>query len=161
MKTFYTYNKKYRQKEDGFTVLLAVIIVSVVILLGVSIANIYEREAQLRATSRASSVAFYAADSALECAMFHDNATSAFATSSASGNVSCSGDTVGVSSSGNSYPYQFSFVLDDTQGANICAGVTVVKNFVDGRETTQIESRGRDTCVDSDRQAERALKTAY
>lgn len=148
-------------KAAGFTILFAVIIVSIITLLAATIAGIYQREARLRATSRASSVAFYNADSALECAMLHDRKTSAFATSSASGNVNCGGDSVSVSGSGSSYPYEFTFELNDTEDANVCAGVTVRKSLNGGREITRIESRGRDTCNSSDRQAERALRTAY
>lgn len=146
--------------QAGFTILFAAIIVSVITLLGATIAGIYQREARLRATSRASTVAFYAADSALECAMFYDRDQDYFSTSTPNiSGVRCSGIQATdreASRSGNTYIR--SFVLNSDE---ICAGVVVEKDTSVDPMITTIASRGRDTCNDSDRQSERALRTAY
>lgn len=150
------------QEEAGFTILFAVIVIAAVLTLGLTITGIFQRETLLTTSSQASSEAFYAADAALECAMYHDRKENTFATSSAPGNVDCAGaSNVNVTKSGSSYPYEFTFRFDNTEGDNICAGVTVTKRISGGEEITQIESRGRDTCQENPRQAERALRTAY
>ncbi|MEX2514687.1 MAG: pilus assembly PilX N-terminal domain-containing protein [Candidatus Paceibacterota bacterium] len=158
------------QGERGFTLLLAVIITSVVILLGITIAGILQREALISVSSQASTQAFYAADTALECVMYYDQAHDMFATSTPisdieddiDNNLSCIG-VLGsnAKAEGDDYgdPYERSFLLD---GEGICAGVRMEKRLVDTEERTFVWARGRNTC-DSDalNRAERALRTAY
>ncbi len=66
--------------EKGFALLFAVLTASILLSIGLSIFNISLKELQLSTASRDSQVAFYAADSARECALYWDIRYSAFPT---------------------------------------------------------------------------------
>lgn len=72
-------------KNRGFTILFAVLVSSLVLALGIGIANITLKEIILSGTGRDSQFAFYAADTGTECALYWDfKGTDVFATSSGS-----------------------------------------------------------------------------
>jgi len=56
----------------GFTLLLAALVASIVLALGTSIYEIATKEVQLSSLGRDSQFAFYAADTAAECALYWD-----------------------------------------------------------------------------------------
>lgn len=124
--------------QRGFTLLLAALVASVVLALGTSIYTIASEEVSLSATGRDSQFAFYAADSAAECALYWDARSdihpNTFATSSASSPASaitCDGATVSVTkaaASASSATSTFEVTLFDDTSAGYCADVTVEKN---------------------------------
>lgn len=63
---------KNKQKNKGFVIMVAVLISSMLISIGAFITIIALKELQLSSSSKDSQKAFYAADSALECALYHD-----------------------------------------------------------------------------------------
>ncbi len=67
--------------QKGFTLLLAALIASIVLSIGAAIFSIAQKELALSSIGRDSQFAFYAADSAAECALYWDVRFSAFATS--------------------------------------------------------------------------------
>jgi hypothetical protein len=73
----------------GFTVLLAALIASLVLSLGISIFSIAYKSITLSTLGRDSQYAFYAADSAAECALYWDVRFDAFATSSPAASIRC------------------------------------------------------------------------
>ncbi len=84
----YTNNNK-----NGFVILVAVLVSTLVISIGAFIASVAIKELQLSASGRESQNAFYAADSALECALYHDLRVEAFgsATSTPPADIYCDG----------------------------------------------------------------------
>jgi hypothetical protein len=58
--------------KKGFALLIALLITSVVLSVGVVLANITYKQALLSSTSNESLKAFYAADAAMECALYWD-----------------------------------------------------------------------------------------
>lgn len=62
----------------GYTLLFAVLVSSLVLAIGLSILTLARKEFLLATSARDSSIAFYAADSALECALNADQNRSAF-----------------------------------------------------------------------------------
>ncbi len=58
--------------EHGFTVLLAALVASLVLSLGISVFTVAQKQLVLSSTGRNSQYAFYAADSAAECALYWD-----------------------------------------------------------------------------------------
>lgn len=80
--------KQKSKKEKGFTLLLAALFASIALLLGSSIYSIVSKELTLSSIGQDSQYAFYAADTAAECALYWDSRTdehpNTFATSSAS-----------------------------------------------------------------------------
>jgi|AntRauTorcE11897_2_1112592.scaffolds.fasta_scaffold04037_5 hypothetical protein len=146
----------------GFAILLAVIIVAAVILLGTTITGIYQRQAILITSSEASTRAFYAADTALECALYHDDRENNFFPKSGAGNsIECAGDSSVSVNNCSTGSCDYTFTLDDTADADVCARVIIYKDSSGGEVITKMEARGRNTCEESDRQVERALRTAY
>lgn len=66
-------NKKLLIKKDrGFTLFIALIVTSILLMVGFSIGNIILKQIQLSTAGRESQIAFYAADSAGECALYLD-----------------------------------------------------------------------------------------
>jgi len=120
------FSNKKQKSQQGFTLFIAVIITSIVILLGVTIAGIMQRDTLITASSRASTQAFYAADTALECALRWDDRDAPEFADGAS-TISCAGnDSIPINSC--SGDCDFSFVLDDRLGANVCAEVSIEKD---------------------------------
>lgn len=80
--------------EQGFTLLLAALVASVVLAIGSAIFGIALKQVTLSSIGRNSQYAFYAADSAAECALFSDIRSDlhpdTFATSSDSHNYAAS-----------------------------------------------------------------------
>jgi hypothetical protein len=84
-----------KNTNKGYTLLFSVIISSLVLAVGISILSISKKEFALSSSARESAYAFYAADSGLECVLYHDNGfDGTFSTSSNVGNVECGDDTL-------------------------------------------------------------------
>jgi hypothetical protein len=79
-KTFF----HFQNTKRGFTLLLAALVASIVLALGSSIFTIAKKQVTLSSLGRDSQFAFYAADTAAECALYYDVRFSSFATSSLS-----------------------------------------------------------------------------
>lgn len=58
--------------KKGFTLFIALIVSSILLAVGFSIGNIILKQLQLSTAGRESQIAFYAADSAAECALYWD-----------------------------------------------------------------------------------------
>ncbi|OGZ04191.1 MAG: hypothetical protein A2648_01230 [Candidatus Lloydbacteria bacterium RIFCSPHIGHO2_01_FULL_41_20] len=155
---------KLQISQRGFILSLAVLISAVILSIGLSVYNIISKEVILASSGRESHFAFYAADTATECALFWDVKQGIFATSTdsltygQSGTVDakCDGVTIlpiAVTGDQSSAVSSFGF-----SGAHYCASVTVSKS---GNGTT-IESRGYNTCVLTDpMRLERAISLSY
>lgn len=65
-------NKKQVQKNKGISLIIALFTITLVLALSLSIGNIIVRQFRIINTSVSSQLAFYAADSALECAIYWD-----------------------------------------------------------------------------------------
>jgi Tfp pilus assembly protein PilX len=62
--------RAYRHTQKGFTLFLAVVMIAIVVTIGLSLAIITHKEITLANTRRESQIAYYAAQSATECALF-------------------------------------------------------------------------------------------
>lgn len=79
-----------RKAEPGFTILLAALVASLVLSLGVSVFSIARKSVTLSTLGRDSQYAFYAADTAAECALYWDSPSrDAFATSAPAVSIRC------------------------------------------------------------------------
>lgn len=176
-------------KKEGFAMLFAVLVSSVLLSVGVSIFNLTLKELVLSSSGRESQFAFYAADTGIECAIYWDFKAATpgimFATSSASvaawrNNLidaqSPAPSCVGVNLASSfktgviaqtmttaTTRFQLTIPTVDPQGApaSYCAIVDVSKS--DGLVSTIIESRGYNTACDSTdiNRIERGLKVSY
>lgn len=74
---------KFRQnnklQQAGFTILVAVVTASILLIIAMSIGGIALKEQVLSTSGKESQVAFFAADSAMECALYWDQKKGVFA----------------------------------------------------------------------------------
>ncbi len=122
-------------KNKGITLLLAMFVSSIAITLGLGVFTLLFGELGLAGTSKDSLVAFSAADSGVECALYWDTRQNAFATDHTS-TITCDNDssTVGGSSGISNFTVSFS------DGS--CANVQVTKSG----GNTRISSLGQNIC---------------
>ena len=85
-----------KNSERGFTLLLAALVGSLVLALGISIVTIVQKSVTLSSIGRESQFAFYAADSGAECALYWDIRHAHFSTSTPPTEITCNGQTVDV-----------------------------------------------------------------
>jgi hypothetical protein len=135
-----TQNKKQKTRSRGFTLLLAALVASIALSLGAAIYSIVSKELQLSSIGQDSQYAFYAADTAAECALYWDNRSdihpNTFATSSTdagtAASVTCDGQTAPVTiaaSSPTAATSTFEVDLFTDVSGGYCADVSVGKTF--------------------------------
>ena len=66
-----------KHTERGFTVLIATVVVTIVLAIGLSILDITLKQVVFAGVARSSEIAFQAADAAMECVRFNDVSTAA------------------------------------------------------------------------------------
>ena len=152
----------------GFAMLFSVLISSLLVVIGLSIFNITLKELTISTSARESQIAFYAANSGMECALYWYLKQNAFATSTSDVSratgitpAEC-GDNASVNSNIdsqlNSATTEFEFHVLGSSGS--CANV-FVKNEKNGTKIdTTIESQGKNICGASGRRVERGLRAS-
>lgn len=162
---------KNLQLNKGYTLLFAVLVSSVVLSIGISILTISKKEFQLSSSAKDSTIAFYAADSGLECAQYFNDNGDTFSTSTLPtvNSFSCNGAPITPTYTTNPFVFSFDFNIN----ANSCARVLVRKEYMNisgfgNISVTTITSRGYNTgwngttcSVPSPRRVERALQLSY
>lgn len=147
--------------KKGITLLISVLISSMAALLGLGIFMIVFGELGISGTSKASAVAFYAADSGVECALYADAFLGSFSTSSPAADINCNGDAVPLTFTADGLgggTFKFNFTV--TAGAS-CATVDVIKK---NNGQTIINSYGENVpnCTSpTTKVIQRALEVAY
>jgi len=120
-------NNKHTNR--GFTILLAALVSSIVLALGISVFELAQKSIFLSGMGRDSQYAFYTADTAAECALYWDIRYNYFGTTPPPEVVSpepqCDGQSLTVSGRQAAPPYTMSFQF---QPGGYCAQVTVTKN---------------------------------
>ena len=58
--------------NKGFTLFIAIVIMGVLLIIAMSMASLATRQAFISTTGRESQLAFYAADTGIECALYWD-----------------------------------------------------------------------------------------
>lgn len=161
--------------KSGFVILIAVLVASLLISLGAFIASIAVKELTLSTSGRDSSLAFYAADAAIECALYQDLHVEQFlinATSTGPSSLLCNAtstpiivDSVLTNSNRGVSEFSVSFPQLTGNDPNFSpfARVRVTKNDIGGpSDETVIESRGYNVMSTStSNRVERALEVTY
>lgn len=143
-------------QNRGFTLLLSALVSSIVLSLGASIFTLARKQVTLSSLGRDSQYAFYAADQAVECALYWDSRWNYFGTSTPSALVApsdpqCAGQhwiPAGGALGGSRplYPYWVDFTYAPTSGSvSYCAIVRVMKTLVAGIVQTTIHADGYST----------------
>jgi len=153
---------------QGFALLIAVILTSVVLSVGFALASLAYKDVILASSAKGSTYAFYAADSALECALYADQKWNAFDYNSPSSTISCGGTSYSITAvSKNSatsvmtVPNTAGGELISLDGGVTCATVTIYKG-APPLGHTQIYTVGYNTCNMNDPKIlQRGLKSSY
>ncbi len=139
------------QTNRGIALFIAVIAVSALFLIGASISDLTYKEGLISYSGRDSKIAFYAADTGVECAMFYDlqgGYTGAFAFATSTGSISTADDNMLCNSSPVNISVQDSATAATTTlsfesyDPNVCTVVVVSKYRSGSAINTKIESRG-------------------
>jgi Tfp pilus assembly protein PilX len=144
---------KYNVKnKKGFTLLMAILISSVLLLLGASMFQFATKQIILSSIGRDSQFAFYAADTGAECALYWDYRFDAFGTTSAPVAAQCDNQSIGnLRYAGDGIPNSFEFNPN-----GYCAKVTVTKTGA----RTVIDALGYSTACENIATNARALERA-
>ena len=145
-------NKKYvsevlqgKNYKQGFVMIFAVALSSVILALALGLARIALKEVIFSTSAKHTNDAFFAADTGAECALFHDlSSPSAFGVPASPGSTNCAGISVDLNN-GSATPDPvgpWTFVLYPLGGSgDACAKVTVIKTG-SNPTLTQIISKG-------------------
>lgn len=147
--------------NKGFTLILAVLISSIVLAIGLAMFNISVKQTLLSYTARESHFAFYAADSGLECTEYWEYVNDWFNIAKTppgnTDNITCNGSSIAVtySTAGANFIRTFTLNLGTPPDAP-CAEVTITKTAT---PSTIMESRGYNTCdTNNPKRTERAIR---
>lgn len=176
-------NGTNKKEQGGYILLITVLVASIILVMALGMANTAYREATFGIQAKESHIAFFAADTGLECALAADRtATSAFLNPEAT--IHCaeaSINTIGENG-GDGIERVYDFDIADEDGAvNLpnggCAKITVRKNTLldpdNNFRGTIIESKGYNLSCEETSQilfngtansrllVERALRATY
>lgn len=185
MINFRIYSKKWGQK--GMVLMMAMIISSIVLLLGINIANIAAKQIYLTSFGKQSQVALFMADSMVECVLYWDGGNAGTdasgdyyfpppaSTAKSNDTITCLDDT-GITSAersdNSSSPRVFTFGVPSAAGGALstggnspCAEVIITKTPQLAPLTgvdTKVQAYGYNTCNTSDpRRVQRGLQMDY
>lgn len=148
-----------KNTTQGFTLFISILVGSLMLSIGFSIFNLTFKELLLSASARDSQIAFYAADTGLECALYYDQKENVFTITGPGGvSITCGGQTVSVSKVIRPGVHTWEWWIDSSSG--ICTKIEV--NKYTNLEQTVIRSFGYNTCTSDDpRRTERGLRVIY
>ena len=162
------------KKNSGYAILFTVLIVSMILAMTVGISNTTYRELSFTATAKQSHIAFFAADSGLECALWQDRNTagstvfpfnSATASASTMDCFASTPPTIAVVAAGAT---SASYLVQDFAAGGGCVRVTVEKDqnaVPPASYPTRIVARGYNiNCSDlalGKQHVERVLQAKY
>lgn len=146
-----------QKNNKGFVILFAILISSVILLISSGIFNTIQKQVLLSSYSRESQRAFYAADAALECALYYDISPFIAKTyfpaddQSALEDLDCGGSQLEVNYLGptTSYDHGFAFRYFNADDQVGCAYVLLEKTNNGGFYDTRTTAAGFNTCVDA------------
>lgn len=154
------YAPAHSVSQRGFALLIAVVLTSVVLALGMALLDIAYKQVLLSSSAKNSQYAFYNADSALECALYYDQQQGAFFyNSNYGGTIQCSNIAVtsfAANQDGSARTTVFSIPC---ASGGTSADVTVIKTPSNG---TDIYANGYSSCdANLPTRIERGLKAKY
>jgi Tfp pilus assembly protein PilV len=153
------------EAQRGFTLLIAVILTSVILSVGLALLDMAYKQTTLSSSARQSQYAFYAADAAMECALYADQKQNVFyydfpgAGGNPALNIVCQGQNVSSYTASQSGGVRTTSFQIPCAGGGIRGSVTVYKNQTG---VTSIYANGYNSCNTSDpRRVERGLRASY
>ena len=114
--------------QKGFVSLFAVLISLVVLAIAIGISNVAFKENVLAFSAKEGSYAFFAADTGLECALFHDSQGLFSDPANPEPVVDCAGLSMISDAIGSKVSFNFEYEM---AGKNRCVEVSIDKNVPD------------------------------
>lgn len=151
-----------RQLHKGFTLLVAVVLSSVALSIGIALLDIALKQVVLASAAKQSQKAFYAADSVMECILYYDQQLNTFdnANEPTSGTITCNTATATFAAPIGPNPRVTTITVPCPGGAGQVLGMATV--YKTPSAVTQIFATGYNTCDASNpRRIERGLKVTY
>lgn len=170
-----------KQSQNGFTLLFAALVTSLLLSVGLAIFNITLQQFLLSSAGRESQYAFYSADSGAECAFYYDRKGGSFTNQpafyfpdgvdghEAGPTITCNGiqseTPIVITAESPIFKTQYNINSDSSGNCDLTKpsfSIVVTKTINELSTNTTIESRGYNTC-DSDnlRRVERGLRVDY
>lgn len=173
------------KKEDGFTLVLSIFLSTIVLTITLSMMQLLYKQLTLSTADRESQIAFFAADTGMECAYYWDfradlngsttqsifQSINPLAVPLGTLSPSCGGQNI-YTQQGPTGETAFDrtrttaneditvFFMTNINNTQACSYVTVKKNK--NTATTSIESHGQNRCITGDlRRVERAIQFRY
>lgn len=149
--------------QRGFTLLVAVVLSSVALAIGLSLLNISYKQVLLASAAKQSQNAFYAADSVLECVLYFDQQLDAFNYTTPNASITCNGIAItnyATAQAGGVRTTTFTVPCSSTAPTGERGTATIYKT--NATAATQIFAQGYNTCDTTNaRRTERGLKVLY
>src|SRR3990167_1894958 len=122
-------SKKF-ERNKGMTLFIAVTVMAILLIISYAVINIAIKGSQFATSGRDSQFAFYAADAGLECALYWDSKTDAFATTTGNATVAITcGGIANAISTGSQNPVSGSTTAISLIGGGGDANQTSVFGF--------------------------------
>lgn len=158
-------SKRVYEKNRGFALIVAVILSAVAAAVTITLTTLAYKNLMLSSTAKESQYAFYAADSALECALFWDNGAHnsfAYTSSPSSISINCEGAAVTLTGTADASTVTYKsgwFTINGTR----CARITAYKGSPSTPGTKLYADGVNKSCseVTTARSVERGLKASY
>jgi len=139
-------------QNKGFTLLLSLLVISVVLSVSLGISNIIFKQIKVARVKSNSLKAFYTADAGLECVFYWDFIEGPFSTTTQN-DISCSEQPLSVNFAGGNASFNFF-----PSGGDACVTVNITKNDVTKRTT--FRSTGLNPCSGSEYRARYSLQAS-
>lgn len=149
------------QRNKGFVALFTVLLASVILAMAVGISNTSLRQILLSSSATDANKSFYAADSGIECALYHDMKATPNPFEMGTGAVVCGGNNMIVNYLSAPPTPLANFTIDFNDGLfSSCANVTVDKTITG---VTTVTSKGTNVACggSSQRLVERVIEVTY
>ena len=154
-----------KNNNSGFVILYAVMLSSILLAIAIGVADISLKEIKFGTSAKETNEAFFAADTAAECALYYDRSApenNAF-TGTAAATMTCAGDTPTITPSGTPPNYWSFSLIGLGESGQGCAKVTVDKSAL---PKTKIISKGYNNgvgsnCTPGSNTVERELELTY
>lgn len=143
----------------GFTLLVAVVLSSVALAIGLSLLGISYKQVLLASAAKQSQNAFYAADSVLECVLYFDQQMDAFNYTTPNAGITCNGVAITNYATAQAGGTRTTTFTVPCAGSGERGRATIYKTSA---AATQIFAQGYNTCdTTNTRRTERGLKVVY
>lgn len=156
-------SKLQTQKNKGFAMLFTVLIISVILSIALGIADLTFKQTILSNLAKNSQLAFYQADSGVECGMYYDVTQGQLprgtTVAKAPQQITCGNNTATLVTDQSHTDYFL--YQEDITGNAPCFSIAFDKTMANGSTKYKVSARGFSTCLSTPQQVERGLNVSY